>query len=64
MINEKTLERSQFGIRVTESLRNDLNLLKEIREASSINQLIRMLLESRGYTQKFFVSMRKMGVET
>ena len=50
-------------IRVTEELRDDLNLLKEIRAKKTVGDLIRMLLETRGYSTEFFERIREKVVE-
>ena len=45
-------------IRVTEALRDDLNLLKQLGKHDTIDVLIRMLLEKRGYNEEFFERVR------
>ena len=45
-------------IRVTEALRDDLNLLKQLGKHDTIDGLIRMLLEKRGYNEEFFERVR------
>ena len=45
-------------IRVTEALRDDLNLLKQLGHHDNIDVLIRMLLEKRGYNEEFFERVR------
>ena len=46
-------------IRVTETLRDDLNLLKQLGHHDNIDVLIRMLLEKRGYNKEFFERVRE-----
>ena len=46
-------------IRVTEALRDDLNLLKQLGHHDTIDILIRMLLEKRGYNEEFFERVRE-----
>ena len=50
-------------IRISEDLRDDLNVLKAVRKVKSFERLIRILLEAQLYNEEFFERIRERVIE-